>query len=591
MPPASCSLFIQPATMTPSILIVDDNCENFDIIEGLLSQSDYEINYASGGAQALEFMAAYAPSLILLDVMMPDIDGIEVCRRIKTNPDWQGIPVIMVTALTAKADLARCMQAGADDFISKPVDGLELKARVQSHLRLYFQQQQIQQLNQTLETQVQERTARIQQLVDYDELTRLPNRRSLLARIEKTLKVSAPETVHARCALIYLDCDQFQLVNHSLGHEIGNQVLVGLADRLRSLTHPDEMLARIGEDEFCLLIPAVAQREIVERRVSTLLLALEEPFLVAGYEVFVSASMGVAFCDRPEQSAIALLQDADTALYTAKKRNKRGHVEVFDNALHDAAMRRLFLETDLRRALKNEEFVLYYQPFYRLNPRQITGFEALIRWQHPDRGLVSPGEFIPSLEQTGLIVPVGKWVLRQACEQLHCWQQISAVPLTMSVNLSVRQFSHPYLLEDIQTIIKETEIDPARLKLEITESALVDNAEAAAKLIRHLRSLKIQISIDDFGTGYSSLSYLNQFPANMLKIDRSFVNDIQHSPEIVCAIVTLGHALDMELIAEGIEEESQAQQLQTLQCEYGQGYWLGRPAPVEQSTPLIPLVD
>lgn len=574
--------------MSLLILVVDDNPDNFDTIETLLANQNYQLHYAPGGVQALEYMDSFQPALVLLDVMMPDIDGIEVCRRMKAHPRWQSIPIIMVTALTAKEDLSLCLHAGADDFISKPVHVVELRARIHSMLRLYHQQNRIQQLNQSLEAQVEQRTSRIQQLVDYDELTQLPNRRNLLKSIDNILQSPPAADNYAQWALIYTDCDQFQLINDSLGHEVGNQVLVKLAKRLSTLLKTaDELLARVGEDEFCLLMPAIDSPASVHQRVNEIASLLETPFVVHGYEVFVTVSMGVAFSFQPHQSATELLQNADTALYTAKKQGRRGHIETYDTELHQSALARLQLENDLRRALINDEFIVFYQPITALADRQVTGFEALIRWHHPERGMVSPGEFIPCIEQTGLIIPVGKLVLRKACEQLRQWHEISGQPLTMHVNLSVRQFSHPHLLDDITEILRDTRVNPACLILEITESALLGSSDEAIQLLSQLRELQIQISIDDFGTGYSSLSYLNQLPVDTLKIDRSFINNVEKNPEIVRAIITLGHAVKMKVVAEGIETEAQARYLQQLNCDYGQGYWLGRPA--EPSRHLVSL--
>lgn len=565
--------------MPLSILVVDDNPDNFDTIETLLASQNYQLHYAPSGAQALAYVEAFQPMLILLDVMMPSIDGVEVCRQIKAKPEWRNIPIIMVTALTAKEDLARCFNAGADDFISKPVHAVELKARIQSMLRIYNQHNRIQQLNQTLEAQIEQRTARIQQLVDFDELTHLPNRRRLLQHIQSLLDLNISTAYgFAKCALVYLDCDQFQLINDSLGHEVGNQVLIELAKRLSSLLNePDRLLARVGEDEFCLLLPAIATAAVVHQQIEKITSLLEHPFVVHGYEVFVTASIGVAFGTKAYQPAVELLQNADTALYTAKKQG-RSQIEIFDTELHQQALARLQLENDLRRALANDEFVVFYQPIYSLENQHLMGFEALVRWQHPKKGMVPPSDFIPCIEQTGLIIPVGKLVLHKACAQLKKWQQISGEPLTMHVNFSVRQFSHPYLLEDIKTALQNTGINPACLKLEITESALLEKPADAVELLRQLQQLKVQISIDDFGTGYSSLSYLNQLPVDTLKIDRSFIQNIEKNPQIVSAIVTLGHAVNTTIVAEGIETEQQVHYLRELGCEYGQGYWLGRPA-------------
>lgn len=574
--------------MTPiSIMVIDDDPINLEVVETILvvhegswnNNRPYQIHYASNGQMALEQLPTASPDLILLDVMMPGMDGIEFCRHIKAMPQWQTVPIIMATALTQKQDMAMCLAAGADDFISKPLNGIELAARVQSMLRIREQQQRLETFNAQLEAKVQQRTAELRRLLVQDTLTGLPSRTGLLEAL--TAKLEAGET---SLALIHLDYDDFQLVNDSLGYELGNQCLVAIAERLQGHLQPEDLLARVGEDEFCLLRPEAETLEDIEPLVESLQRCFAHPFTVGELEIYASACLGIVLGQADSQRAEALLQAADTATYHAKRRGK-GSVQNFDQTMHQAILNRLTLENSLQRALERQEFVTFYQPIVNLASEQIAGFEALVRWQHPERGMVSPGEFIPCMEATGLVVPVGMVVLQQACEQLRRWHQQGQTHLTMSVNLSVRQFACPTLIADIDRVLGETGVNPACLKLEITESAIMDNAETAIAVTQELRSRGIQMSIDDFGTGYSSLGYLHRLPVDALKIDRSFVSQIQpHSAEqpIVDAIIALSQKLKLSTIAEGIETRQQLEQLQSLGCAYGQGYLFSRPLPATE---------
>ncbi|MBI4785247.1 MAG: EAL domain-containing protein [Oscillatoriophycideae cyanobacterium NC_groundwater_1537_Pr4_S-0.65um_50_18] len=558
----------------PSLLIVDDEPDNFDVIETLLSDQDYQLHYAASGQEALDFLDLFQPDVILLDVMMSGMDGIEVCKRIKAIPQWESIPIIIVTALTTKTDLARCLMAGADDFISKPVNRLELMARVRSMLRIRQQYKQLATFNARLESTVQQRTAQLQTLIFQDALTQLPSRTSLLQKLSEVLQSGV-----SSFAVIYLDCDQFKLVNGSFGHAVGDQLLLAITKRLQQHLRPGDVLARMGEDEFCFLLHQVEDAIALKPFIEAILQSFRSPFIVADCEMFMTVCMGITLGSSAYQQSEEPLQNADTAMYRAKLQGK-GCYQFFDRQMAEAMLSRLTLENDLQRALEQQEFVTYYQPIVNLTSGKICGFEALVRWQHADRGMVSPGEFIPCLEETGLIVPVGIVVLKQACQQLRDWQQQGWTDLTMSVNLSVRQFSCPDLLNDIDRVLAETAVSPAHLKLEITESAIMDNAQTAIGLTEQLRSRQIQISIDDFGTGYSSLGYLHRFPVDILKIDRSFVNQLQagnRNYQVVTTIITLSNQLGLAVTAEGIETAQQLQWLQQLGCEFGQGYLFSRP--------------
>jgi diguanylate cyclase (GGDEF)-like protein len=567
------------APKIPSILVVDDEPDNFDVIETLLSDQDYHLYYAASGQDAIASIDSLQPDLILLDVMMPGMDGIEVCQRLKAMPKWKPVPIIIVTALTEKKDLARCLMAGADDFLSKPINSLELRARVRSMLRIHDQYQQLETFSTQLEIKVQQRTAQLNRIIFEDALTQLPSRAFLKQELIKIL-----ESKVSQLAIIYLDCDQFKLVNGSFGYAVGNQLLIAIARRLEQYLRPGDILARMGEDEFCFLLTKTNDTTTLKAFIDTILESFNLPFSLVNCEIYISSCIGVTVSNNGEQDAEKLLQEADTAMYQAKLRGK-GSYKIFDPQIHLNILNRLTLENDLQRALEREEFITYYQPIICLKTQKIKGFEALVRWRHPQRGLVSPAQFIPCLETTGLIIPVGMIILEQACRQLVRLQQLGWTDLSMSVNLSVKQFACSTLLADIDQILAKTNLDPVFLKLEITESAIMDYAENAIDLITNLRSRQIQISIDDFGTGYSSLGYLHNFTVDNLKIDRSFITEIlfnQRNYDVVEMIISLSQKLGLSVIAEGIETTKHFEVLKKMGCDFGQGYLFSKPLPASE---------
>lgn len=392
-------------------------------------------------------------------------------------------------------------------------------------------------------------------------------------------------------AVLFLDLDRFKIINDSLGHTIGDQLLVAVARRLEASLRLEDRVARIGGDEFTILLANIGnpgEATIVADRVAR---DLSRPFNLGGHEVVTTASIGIASSVIGYTDPSSILRDADMAMYRAKSLGKSRY-EIFDKAMHVRAVNLLQLETDLRRAVEREEFLLHYQPIVELATGLIRGFEALVRWQHPERGMVSPGEFIPVAEETRLIIPIGEWVLREACRQIVRWQErfSASEPLWMSVNLSIKQFTQPSLPEQVGNILRETNLDPRSLKLEITESLMMENIETAIDMLKRLRALGIELSIDDFGTGYSSLSYLHRFPLSTLKIDRSFVSNMDEgneNTEIVRTVVTLARSLGMQVVAEGVETEEQLALLRTLGCEYGQGYLFSRPIDAEAANALL----
>ncbi|MEG3859996.1 EAL domain-containing protein [Microcoleus sp. herbarium12] len=461
----------------------------------------------------------------------------------------------------------------------------------------------------------------------HDALTGLPNRALFTDRLEHALKLAKRRKDYL-FAVLFLDLDRFKVVNDSLGHAIGDQLLVAIARRLETCLRAGDTVARLGGDEFVLLLEDIDGVNEATNIVNRLQKKITSPILLDGHEVFITASIGIALSSGEYEEPTNLLRDADTAMYRAKELGRARH-EVFNSSMHAHALKLLQLENDLRRAIESikdpateedslpspksipsgrsslpplsadPQFIIHYQPIVSIANTAIIGFEALVRWQHPERGLVSPNEFIPIAEETGLIVPLGRWVLRTACHQIRQWQQLfqNKPPLSVSVNLSVKQFSQPDLIEYIDRVLEETHLDGSSLKLEITESVLIENSDSVTAMLVQLRARNIHLCIDDFGTGYSSLSYLHRFPTNTLKIDRSFVSRMGGDfdlgkggidpTEIVRSIVTLSHNLGMDVVAEGVEEASQLSILKGLKCEFAQGFFFSKPVDSQTAADLI----
>ena len=425
----------------------------------------------------------------------------------------------------------------------------------------------------------------------HDGLTNLPNRTLLLDRLGHAL--ARARRRGEKVAVLFLDLDNFKYVNDSLGHRAGDKLIVGVATRLQSCLRPGDTAARLGGDEFVVLLEDVRDARdagLVARRIAE---ALRTPFVVDGHELFVSTSVGVAM-DGTDDGPGDLLKNADLAMYRAKEEGKDGHA-VFEPGMSVRAQERLGVEGALRRALEGggEDFAVHYQPKVSLATGGIVGFEALVRWEHPQRGLVAPAEFIPVAEETGLISPLGKWVLREACRQAHEWHELYPAddpPLTMSVNLSARQFRQADLVGTVAEILGEAGLDPESLILEITESTVMEDAQANAETLRELKALGVRIAIDDFGTGYSSLAYLKRFPVDFLKIDRSFVDGLGEDADdegIVSSVVNLARTLNLRAVAEGVETEEQRSRLRSMNCELAQGFYFSEPSTAQDASALL----
>jgi diguanylate cyclase (GGDEF)-like protein/PAS domain S-box-containing protein len=428
--------------------------------------------------------------------------------------------------------------------------------------------------------------ARLQQAVNYDALTGLPNRTLFLDRLAQA--ISRTFWRKRLVAVLLLNLNRFKLINDTLGHNIGDKLLKAVSERFVTCVRDGDTVARLGGDEFGVILEDIAVAQDVLIIVQKVLEAFKRPFVLENRELFADPGVAISLCPNDGEDAEALLKNADTAMSRAKELGKS--YQFFSPEMNAKATKRLVLESSLRRALERREMLLHYQPRVDLTTGQITGMEALVRWEHPDLGLVPPAEFIPLAEETEVIIPLGEWVLRTACLQTKIWTENGFRHMPVAVNLSPRQFRHQDLVEVVERVLKATNLEPRFLELELTESVLLENIETTIGTLHQFQKMGIQIAIDDFGTGYSSLSYLKRFPINCLKIDRSFVADIPADPDnaaIVKAIITLAGSLNLKVIAEGVETMKQLEFLRSTGCHEMQGYLFSKPVPVEQATQLL----
>ena len=564
------------------ILIADDDAVTQRLLEKTLEHAGYEVVVVENGRKALECLSRQnGPRLALLDWLMPGLNGVEVCREMRRHSEYPYTYIILLTARTSKEDVVTGLEAGADDYMTKPCDAEELKARLRSG----------------------ERILKLEDKLTYDALhdplTQLPNRSFFLERL--TLCVSwgmlHPEY---KFAVLSVDMDRFKVVNDSLGISAGDWLLVQIAERLLGSIRRDDailhtaevggaagrsgdvgILARVGGDKFTILLDNIRNASEGIRVAERIQETIKAPFDIDGQTVFTTASVGIAFSGTGYSAAEDMLGDANTAMARAKTLGKARY-EMCDPSMHATAAGRFRLETDLRRATENQEFLVHYQPIVSLIDFRITGFEALVRWQRPEFGLVMPEGFISAAEDTGLILWIGHWILQQACRQICAWnlQFPCAPPFTIAVNISAKQFAQANLVGQIAEVLSQTALPPENLSLELTESMTMRDEVRTTRILGELRNLGVRLCIDDFGTGYSSLSYLRRFALDILKIDRSFVTDLlnnSESQEIVKTILSLGRNLRMKVVAEGVETCEQMTLLKSLGCEFAQGYLFSRP--------------
>jgi diguanylate cyclase (GGDEF)-like protein/PAS domain S-box-containing protein len=693
---------------TGRILVVDDQEPIRNLIGRHLVKQGHQVTSVGSGVEALELLRTQPFDLLLLDMIMPQMDGGAVLARLKADPQLADLPVVMLSGDTDVESVITCIKLGAEDYLFKPFNPHLLQTRVGVSLEKKRLRDQERLMRAELERQVAERTVELErseeryilaargandglwdwdlqtnriffssrwknmlgyaddevgdslaewlnliypddqeffkvrltahfrkllnsfeheyrirnqdgsyrwvlcrglavwdernqatriagsqtdisvrraaeQQLQYDALhdllTGLPNRALFLDRLDRVIAIARRQPERS-FAVLFLDLDRFKTINDSLGHAAGDQLLIVIAQRIQSCLRPSDTVARLGGDEFTILIEEIADSQMIELIAGRIQSVIAEPVLLGGHHAITTASIGVTTSALEYNSSTEMIRDADTAMYHAKVNGKARHV-IFTPAMHTQAMEKLQLEGDLREALNAGNLRLHYQPIISLISGKVIGFEALLRWQHPQRGLLYPGAFLDMAEETGLIVPISWWVLRQACLEARTWQVDFPTdpPLSVNVNFSARLFSDPLIIDQIAAILAESGIPPVSLKIELTEHSLVSLSNGTSDVLRRIRDLGVQLCIDDFGTGYSSLSYLHNFPVSTLKIDRSFINHLgppDEQNEIVQTIIGLARTLNLDVVAEGIETEQQCQQLRDLECGLGQG-WLFAP--------------
>jgi diguanylate cyclase (GGDEF)-like protein/PAS domain S-box-containing protein len=705
------------------ILVVDDQPENLHLLSDALTSDKYDVKGVINGEMALIVANSVIPDLILLDVVMPGLNGYEVCEKLKENPLTQNIPIIFLSASNDPVERVKALSAGGVDYIDKPFQINEVLLRINNQLKLQAAQQEILKLNTDLEQRIQERTAQLEKAnqklkfeigereqvtrllkeseeklesilnsleevvwsaevatssllflnpaaqsvygrsVDellnnpnlrlesihpedrdrvelslassfkhnhdleyrivqpngeirwvwersrlifdqtgianrrdgiisditerkkieselsyearHDSLTNLPNRSAFLERVEQALQQSQKNPDYL-FAVLFIDLDRFKIVNDSLGHLVGDELLIVVAQILISCCRATDFVARLGGDEFTILLDAIKTIEEANYIAERIQTKLNNPFNLQGHTVFTSASIGIVEVNHQYQDSSAILQNADLAMYRAKSQGKARH-EVFAQEMYAETRELLEIENDLRKAVLDNEFMLHYQPIVSLKTNKLYGFEALLRWQHPTKGLIYPDKFINLAEETGLILNIGEWILKSACLQLHTWQTQypQAADLKISVNITSQQLKDHNFLTILDQTLATTGLSGQSLNLEITESTLMEYKPEIINLLHQIKERGMRLNIDDFGTGYSCLQYLNRFPISTLKIDRSFTQGMlkdRENFEIIKMIISLARTLKIDVIAEGIENLKQLKVLKTFNCKLGQGH-------------------
>jgi diguanylate cyclase (GGDEF)-like protein len=607
-----------------NILIVDDTPDNLRLLSKTLAKEGYQVRCAINGVMALLTINTKLPDLILLDINMPDLDGFAICQQLKMSELTKDIPIIFVSASGHINDKVKAFESGGIDYISKPFQIPELLSRVGNQLNLHNLRNQllqknqllqveicnrlaaeteIRQLNSDLEHRVQQRTLELQTeiiqrqkmqdkleyLAWHDSLTGLPNRLWLMEKLKQLLLI-AKNLPAQKFTTIILDCSRFKIINDSLGRQAGDQLLKMVSDRLRSqISSQDIKMAHFGEDKFAILLKKVGEQLEAISLVKKIQQCLVSAFILEQREIYITFNIGIVICDASYTHPNQIFRAANLAIQKSKNSSGNNY-QVFDATIQDNTLEILEIETDLRVALKRQEFHLNYQPIVSLDTGTIIGFESLVRWHHPLKGFISPAQFIPVAEQSNLILPLGTWILQEACQQIRRWEDhlnklnSRSADFSVSVNISGKQFEQEDFIESLDQIILDTGINVKHLKLEVTETLLMNNIEIADHLFKQLKKRHIQLAIDDFGTGYSSLSYLDRFPVDTLKIDRSFVsrlNEVNQTSMIVKATLELAHNLGFNVVAEGVETQQQMNQLRDWGCEFAQGYFYAKPLSAE----------
>lgn len=681
---------------SPVALVVDDDRAARLVSCALLEETGFSVEQASDGVEALEVFKQFKPSLVLLDVVMPNLDGFAVCREIRRSQHGRHTPVLMMTGLDDIDSINRGYGVGATDFITKPINWAILRHRLRylwrsslisnnlrkseqknralinampdlllrldrsgeilelrepegfdrvfsparllskkiddvfskemaqpvlDHLDKALAGREMQFFEQQIPTEDDDRfyewrivnsgqdealaivrditerkrtEERVIRLAYHDTLTGLLNRHSFKDHLAQA--VANAQRYKRFVATLFIDLDRFKRINDTLGYQVGDLLLQGVAERIQECVRKSDKAARnvadassnsvsrLGGDEFTILLPEIKQVQDTARVAKRILEAIARPFTIAGHEIFITGSIGITVYPLDGEDPDILLKNADSAMYSAKEQG-RNTFQFYTESMNASSFKRLALENGLRKALDREEFIIYYQPQVDIASGRISGMEALLRWKHPELGLVPPGDFIPLAEETGLIVSIGEWVLCAACIQNKAFQNRGLPPKRVAVNISSFQFRRQSLVKTVTKALKMSGLDPRYLELELTESAIMKNMEESSKILEDLKEMGLRVAIDDFGTGYSSLAYLKRFPLDILKIDRSFIRDIpedQDNAAIAAAIIAMARSLNLEVIAEGVETEDQLAFLRDQGCDEVQGYYFSPPLPSEE---------
>ncbi|HEY2678479.1 MAG TPA: EAL domain-containing protein [Steroidobacteraceae bacterium] len=566
---------------TATVLVVDDDPGARLLVGSALQVAGFHVITAPDGASALSEFQAHPADCVVLDVVMPGMSGFDVCRALRAAPNSRHVPILMQTSFDDMESVQRAYNAGATDFSSKGINPMLLAERVKFLVR-----------SKQTQDQLRESEARVRYLAYYDPLTGLPNRQRLLQILEQQVIWAGPR--QRGLAVLMLDVDNFSRINDTQGQAVGDSLLKEIAHRLqlclrdtqRALEQDGEVsdindwVARTGGDEFALALPGVATADSAQAVAQRVQIALARPFVFAQQEIPLSATIGVSLFPGDAPTAEAMIKNADAAMHHGKK-SGHGRLEFFKKSISTRAAKHLSMEADLRKALERGEFTLNYQPRLSTEGMRVEAVEALLRWWHPQRGFVSPDEFIPLAEQNGLIVDIGDWVLREACAQARRWRDDGGPGWQVAVNVSGVQFRDGSLVERVSRAITAAGIEPRMIELEFTEGALIEYSSVVSKAVKSLKELGVATALDDFGTGYSSLSYLRHFPIDTLKIDRVFVRDIVSkgggNTPLVDAIIAMAKSLGLATVAEGVETEAQWHYLKSRHANQVQGFLFCRP--------------
>lgn len=544
----------------PVVVLADDDPSIRLMVRHVLESEDFDIIEASDGLEAIKAVEKHHPALILLDAVMPGIDGFTTCQQIKEKGHTD-IPVMMITGLDDDASVERAYEVGAIDFITKPIKWAVLKHRVKSVVAKVIAERKV-------------------QLLAYrDTLTSLPNRLLFADRLEQAVVRS--ERSRTSMALMLIDIDDFKLVNDSFGHDAGDKLIKAVGDLISKSLRRADTIARLGGDEFAVIIEGIDGPEDAISIADNLTTILEHNVRLDDQETYTSASIGIAVYPGDGEDARTLLKNADTAMFRAKE-NGRHCFQFYKPEMSVSAMERLDLENSLKAAFENDEFQIHYQPIIDIHKNEVIGVEALLRWQHPEKGMIQPSDFVSVVEDSGLIVALGEWMVYSVCKQIKLWHDAGLAKQNVSLNLSPRQFKEQDLVTLFVQAMAENDIDGSSLSVEVTERTLIDNVGEVEATLKKLREKGMRILLDDFGTGYASLAYLKEFPVDVVKIDRAFIAGIPDNQEdstIVDAIAGLTRGLKLALHAEGVENERQLNVLKGLGCQYGQGYYWSKPLP------------